>query len=204
MKIYRKFAAVNVSDELVEKVKQKDEEATSEFLSIVDPYIDRIAYNTNLINTTPEDLSQFLKDWVYDQVKNYEPEKGTFNTWFNSIIKGAISYYQKRIDARAPRSFYDFEEGTIDVPSAIFEEIEIQDVLEKVREKVNPTERKIIDLRLEGKSFTEIAEIMGFNISTINWYMKKLRPIFEKYLRATKMPRFASILLEIFKGRKEE
>lgn len=204
MKVYRKFAVVDVSEELVEKVQQKDEEATSEFLSVVDPYIDRIAYNVNLINTTPEDLSKFLKDWIYDQLGKYEPKKGKFNAWFNSVIRGAISYYQKRIDAKAPRTFYDFEEETIGVPSAIFEEVEVQDALEKVREEVNPTARRIIDLRLEGKSYTEIAEVLGFNISTINWYMKKLRPVFEKYLRATKRPRFASILLKIFKEKKEE
>ncbi len=123
-----------------------------------------------------EDITQevFLKMWKH--LKKFKSEHN-FKTWLFTIARNtAIDYLRKKKDI--PFSKFDNEEGdnflmetladTAPLPSKIFEQADLTNLLTKAINKLSVNYRQILLLYYKEQfTFQEIADITGESINTV-------------------------------------
>ena len=147
--------------ELVAKAQAGDSEA---FGVLYDFYLDpiyRFIYYKVFSKEVAEDLTSdtFMK--ALSRLGSYSAGKGRFNSWLYQIARNTvIDYYRTRKDDVALDDIFDVahDDRTVEQLDAVAALASVDAYLKTISAR----QREIITLRLwEGKSFREIAEVLG-------------------------------------------
>jgi RNA polymerase sigma factor (sigma-70 family) len=156
--------------ELVQRLKENQEEAFIEFAEHFGPAALWVARRARIPETEALDLAP---SWVHDvllKVKAYNQKEGaTFANWVFRLFRNAAADWWR---ARGKVEFEELNEQLADPASGPEGPLEACETTEKilaVRNAVRSLEeqpRRVVDLHIDGNSFAEIAAALG--ISEVN------------------------------------
>ena len=149
-------------EELINRIRQGDEAASTELVRRYHPPILRYCKSRCGSWETAEDLAQetFLRLFKY--LSSYRNEEGRFKAYLFSIAARLCNTEGKR----PAFALLDDAEPPADKDD-MFRQIEDMDVIRRLLEHLPPVQRQTIILRFgDGFSFPEIAELMNCNVST--------------------------------------
>jgi RNA polymerase sigma-70 factor (ECF subfamily) len=122
-----------------------------------------------------DDLAQEIVFNLWKAFRNYTPDH-KFSTWMYRVaLNVAISFYRK--EKRALRFtpyderlmvYNDDSDGTEDLDGKL-------GLLQNFMEGLKELDRSIVLLYLEGKSYSEIAEIMGMSESNVGTRLNRIK-----------------------------
>lgn len=162
-------------DELLVELKAGNQIAFTQFY---EKYRRKVYHNLlRLVHDedTAEDLlqSSFIKVWEKRHL--VDPEKSLENYLFRIAANMVTDYYRKvasdkRLEAQlmaVATEFYEHIEATLNYK-------ESNAIIQSAIEKLPPQRRKIFTMcKIEGKSYEEVAELLGVSKSTINDHIVK-------------------------------
>lgn len=127
-----------------------------------------------------EDLKQSAVLYMCKCIKKYDPSKQVkWNTYaYKNVflyIKRTNAKDNKRQSAFVNQDIYDMVEPVICHREQTNNFNESKFTLEKVKRVLDPKERQVIDLKLQGYKAFEISKIMGCSQSKINDYMQIIK-----------------------------
>ena len=179
-------------EELVEEIKQGDDEAFRTLMSRYMRHIFNFVHQYVRIREEAEDVTQdaFFKSWRH--IKKFDGSM-KFKPWLFTIARNTAYDYIKRkraisfSDMNPTDDDTDFSETVVDdepLPSEIFARKELTTQLEEVMEMLNPDHRAVLLMHYrEDMTFEEIAQIMHRPMNTVkSWHRRSLKRIKDELL----------------------
>lgn len=180
----------------------KSEQEFMELYDEYEMYIDATAkkrfYNTSLQmahGITRDDILQHGRLGLYKAYKEYDKSKGTsFKTFALSNIFWSMSVESKKesLSKDATCSFKTIDRVSLDhtipgdedevstmhdtvsdpLASEQFDNIEIQESIERIKQAITPQVHRIVELRLKGYTVKEIAEMLGVTHQRVSYLLR--------------------------------
>jgi RNA polymerase sigma-70 factor (ECF subfamily) len=121
-----------------------------------------------------QDLIQEIMIQVWQSIHRYN-NQFKISTWFYRIsLNVAISYYRK--NSTRTKKFTDLNEQMMEIPVEDKSENEKQlNLLEQFISELKEIDKALMILYLEDKSHTEIAEILGMEISNVGTKVGRIK-----------------------------
>ena len=159
----------NELSELMIKVRDyRDELAFSDLFDFIAPKIKSYYIQNNVSSEIAEELTQEVLSTVWTKSDKYDPSKSAVSTWIYTIARN------KRIDLLRKNKSFDIKEE--DIREFLYEnnqsdkiaQGEDRDQVDKINEKLDPDQRKIIKMNFfENKSHKKIAEELEIPLGTV-------------------------------------
>jgi RNA polymerase sigma-70 factor, ECF subfamily len=159
---------------LVERCLQGDDVAWETVVNSFGRRIYNLSHRYMNRRDIAEDLSQEILIRVYQNLKSYRPEAGSFQNWILRIARNLIidHYRQNR---RYPQAGGSEELETLNIrddsapnPQRAAEQVEASRFLQKGIEALSPELKEAIILRdIEGMTYQEISELLGVPEGTV-------------------------------------
>ena len=146
----------------------RDELAFSDLFDFIAPKIKSYYIQNNVSSEIAEELTQEVLSTVWTKSDKYEPSKSAVSTWIYTIARN------KRVDLLRKNKSFDIKEE--DIREFLYEnnqsdkiaQGELRDQIEKINEKLDLDQRKIIKMNFfENKSHKKIAEELEIPLGTV-------------------------------------
>ncbi len=179
-----------IEKELVKKAAAGDGQAFEHLVTMYEKKVYSLAYKTLGSEQDALDVSQdvFLK--VYKYLSGFKQES-SFSTWIYSITINSCRDHirkNKNYDISLMSSDQDEEEYAIEVPDIKYspeKQYEQKEFIESIKKGIkllNPSYREVLALRVNGKSYAEIAAILSLDVGTVKSRISRARENLRKYL----------------------
>ncbi len=147
-----------------------------QFVDTIQKNIGIIHKASSLYTSNPQDKEDLIQEIIYQLWKSYDSFKSnsSISTWIYRVAMNVAIYYLKQSKKR-PR--------TVPLNIEVFKiksstDDQNQDKWRKIHQQIdnlNLLEKGIIMLYLEGKSYTEIAEIIGISESNVGTRLMRIK-----------------------------
>ena len=174
----------NELSELMIKVRDyRDELAFSDLFDFIAPKIKSYYIQNNVSSEIAEELTQEVLSIVWTKSDKYEPSKSAVSTWIYTIARN------KRVDLLRKNKSFDIKEE--DIREFLYEnnqsdkiaQGELRDQVEKINEKLDLDQRKIIKMNFfENKSHKKIAEELEIPLGTVKSRIRHILTKLQKLL----------------------
>ncbi len=183
-------------NEIIALISENDNEAMEYMMKKYGGIVKKEIRTVYIIGAETEDLTQEGMIGLFKAIRDYEPDKGAVFSTFATLcirrqIKTAISASnrKKHIPLNSYISIYaetdefgsvladDLEaENKVSNPEAVVIAREQQTVLnEKIKSDLSKLEKKVLELFLEGLSYSDIACELGKNEKSIDNALQRIR-----------------------------
>ncbi len=169
---------MNITDDIVKKAQQGDEEAINKMIKVCSPLIYYLVARTLSGTTEAKDCTQVVMGRVMNKLHYYDCKKTTFTTWFYIVVQRSIRNYKEQYEKYRAMEINDGDDQEfLDVDENAFHRRRLSDIEEYIGEYYY----NVLMLRIGFElTFYEIAE--EYNIP----YHKAKRDYHEAYKRARK------------------
>ena len=174
----------NELSELMIKVRDyRDELAFSDLFDFIAPKIKSYYIQNNVSSEIAEELTQEVLSTVWTKSDKYDPSKSAVSTWIYTIARN------KRVDLLRKNKSFDIKEE--DIREFLYEnnqsdkiaQGELRDQVEKINEKLDLDQRKIIKMNFfENKSHKKIAEELEIPLGTVKSRIRLILTKMQKLL----------------------
>ena len=161
----------------------RDELAFSDLFDFIAPKIKSYYIQNNVSSEIAEELTQEVLSIVWTKSDKYEPSKSAVSTWIYTIARN------KRVDLLRKNKSFDIKEE--DIREFLYEnnqsdkiaQGELRDQVEKINEKLDLDQRKIIKMNFfENKSHKKIAEELEIPLGTVKSRIRHILTKLQKLL----------------------
>ena len=161
----------------------RDELAFSDLFDFIAPKIKSYYIQNNVSSEIAEELTQEVLSTVWTKSDKYEPSKSAVSTWIYTIARN------KRVDLLRKNKSFDIKEE--DIREFLYEnnqsdkiaQGELRDQVEKINEKLDLDQRKIIKMNFfENKSHKKIAEELEIPLGTVKSRIRLILTKMQKLL----------------------
>ena len=161
----------------------RDELAFSDLFDFIAPKIKSYYIQNNVSSEIAEELTQEVLSTVWTKSDKYEPSKSAVSTWIYTIARN------KRVDILRKNRSFDIKEE--DIREFLYEnnqsdkiaQGELRDQVEKINEKLDLDQRKIIKMNFfENKSHKKIAEELEIPLGTVKSRIRHILTKLQKLL----------------------
>lgn len=200
---YERF--LNMTDGEIAELANKDDPLASDYLlNKYKNFVRAKARSYFLIGADREDLVQEGMIGLYKAIRDYRPDKQTSFLAFAELcvtrqiitaIKAAtrqkhkplnsyISLNKPVYDEESDRTLIDIITGSkVSNPEdIIIDQEDLMQIEEKIGEMLSDFEWKVLCLYLKGKSYQEIAQILGRRVKSIDNALQRVKNKLEKHL----------------------
>lgn len=174
-------------------------QAIEKLLNIISKELDFVYHISSKTRTEEyEEAKQEVLLYIFKNIDKYNSELGSFINWVHSIFKyrllDAKTLYMKKSISFVPIDEFNFSIYQIEEPPSLIEiliniiEKDPEDILKQTHIKGNPKAnmRDLLLLRLNGISWSSIAQNLGSSIPTLSSFyqrsLSKLVPKIKEYL----------------------
>ena len=173
--------AESMNDLDIKKIQARDEGALRKFFDAVYPMIQRRVFYYIKSSDEAEELTQDILMSIFRSLSEIRGDKGIYLwRWCEAIARNVIFDYLRRKSLRG----IDLREMDLFLESDVDEETRRMHLLQEVMQKLEEKERHILELRLEGMTYKEIAESLGITERALRRRygraIQKLRKIIEQ------------------------
>lgn len=161
--------------ELVKRCLAGDDSAWEALLRAHSRKIYNLCYRFTGRTAEAEDLTQEIFIKVFQTLRSYDAQQGTFPTWLNRVGRNhLVDHYRRtkhdRLTASLEEEARGLEEepGPREEPTARVESRERRELLQRALDKLSPDLREAVILRdLQDLDYQEIAQILGVPQGTV-------------------------------------
>jgi RNA polymerase sigma-70 factor, ECF subfamily len=160
--------------QLVQQCLQGDGLAWEKLVRLHTRQIYNICYRFTGRRHEAEDLTQEVFLRVYRTLRNFEPERGAFNTWMTQVTRNLlIDHYRRTKRDRITDSMEDAPEVGIKpaqgrLPDQAALDSELSNQVQQALAKLSPELREAVILRdLQGFEYGEIQKVLGVPEGTV-------------------------------------
>ncbi len=161
-------------DKLVERCLQGDDAAWEAIVNSFGRRVFNLSYRYTGRRDEAEDLTQDIFIKVYQNLKSYRTEAGTFQNWVLKVGRNLIidHYRQARRFQQAAGSeemeTMNLKDDKVPSPHRAAEQLEASRFLQDGLQSLSPELKEAIILRdLEGMAYQEISELLGIPEGTV-------------------------------------
>lgn len=177
------------------------------FWTLHGPYIQRIVSRFRLDHHSEDVVQEIAHSLVqndFKKLKDWDPQRSSLRRYLTLIsvsctlnyIKSSKYRYQTlKLDSIDPatgggESLGQFVDESADSPLERLERIQIVELLQGMlqewveTEKIRPLDRDIVEYRLRGLTFKEIADVMGISLSQVTTRFTRVKPKLKKKLES--------------------
>jgi RNA polymerase sigma-70 factor, ECF subfamily len=159
---------------LVERCLQGDDSAWETAVKLYGRRIFNLSYRYTNRRDQAEDLTQDILIRVYQNLRSYRSEAGSFQNWILRVARNLIIDHYRQI-RRYPQTGGSEELETMNIkdekvpnPHRAAEQIEASKFLQSGLQSLSPELKEAIILRdLEGMAYQDIAELLGVPEGTV-------------------------------------
>jgi len=167
----------------IEKIKSGDKEELQGLFEILLPRIRYLVRRSS--RSAPdidvEDLVQEVILRIYSNLHKFDSTRGhPFLAWCNGVAKNVIYEYwrRERLMIIGPLDIDEVDAENLPESQRQQESIDLTRILEEAIKTLSPDQRKMVQLRFEGKMIGEIAEELGITRATAHRrYLKALETL---------------------------
>ena len=180
---------------LIQRACNLDEEEA--WQQLYDHYYGFIVYllqNTGVPSDAIDDVSQQVLIDLTVKLKQYDPEKGQFRSWFSTLVRnrGRMALrkamtYQKYLDKKEDldQAASTFENNDIEtLIQSEWDNYLLKTVIEIVKGKLSETSFNILLLDLQGVPSEEIAEQLGIKVKSLYVFRQRVKQTIRKEVEA--------------------
>jgi RNA polymerase sigma-70 factor (ECF subfamily) len=159
---------------LVERCLQGDDAAWETLVSSYGRRIYNLSYRYTNRKEEAEDLTQEILIRVYQNLKSYRSEAGSFQNWILRVARNLIIDHYRQV-RRYPQAGGSEELETMNItddkipnPQRVAEQIEASQFLQGGLQSISPELKEAIILRdLEGMAYQDIADLLNVPEGTV-------------------------------------
>jgi RNA polymerase sigma-70 factor (ECF subfamily) len=161
-------------DKLVERCLQGDDSAWEAVVKLFGKRIYNLSYRYTNRKEEAEDLTQDIMIRVYQNLKSYRAESGSFQNWILRVARNLIIDHYRQV-RRFPQTGGSEELETMKIrdeqvlnPQRAAEQLEASQFLQDGLQSLSPELKEAIVLRdLEGMAYGEMAELLNVPEGTV-------------------------------------
>ena len=191
------MAEMQSDEELVRAFRQGNTEAFDILMEKYKPLVRKLSTARFLVGADHEDLVQEGMIGLYKAVRDFNPEnekQASFFTFATLCIDRQMIHAIEASQRQKNRPLNDslsLEADEVEAcllhnqasPEKLMIEQEIRDeTLKRIREKLSPMERNVLELFLEGFDYREIAQALGKEPKSIDNALQRMRRKIEQLL----------------------
>lgn len=197
-----------VDADLIRRVLSEPDKTWGEFWSQHGPFVARVLRRFRLAEEDHEDVLQDIAQSLiqndYKKLRDWDPERGPLRRYLTVVaVSGAINFVKSsrhrytrfKADSIDPTSGTGELVGQLIDSSALspFERLDrirmtafLKDSLDAwvEEERIRPEDREIVEYRLRGLTFREIAEQQGVPLTHVTTRFARLKPRLKKRLES--------------------
>ena len=171
-------------EELIRLLRAGEEYIEDYLLEKYKPFVKSRCRVLFLVGGDREDLIQEGMIGLFKAIRDFDPENGSPFAAFARLCVERQLYTAIEAAGRlknAPLNAYislsEESENLMDsgIEEAVIERASFQQIYEKVQSFLSPMEKIVLELFLEGKDYTEIAEIMGKSVKSIDNALQRIK-----------------------------
>jgi RNA polymerase sigma-70 factor (ECF subfamily) len=160
----------DVPNELIERARSGDEAALRKLYEEQRPRVMRLAFALLGDAAEAEDVMQDVLVYALTNLDQYDPDRGSFATWVNTIALSRTRDRGRRLRRQLTHlrdSFFGLPTRTENEPHRAIEAVDAAAAVGPALAKLTRIQREAIVLReVEGLSFREIGEQLGIPMRT--------------------------------------
>lgn len=161
-------------NKLVERCLRGDDSAWEMVVNSYGKRIYNLSYRFTNRNAEAEDLTQEVLIRVYQNLRSYRPEAGSFQNWILRVARNLIIDHYRQV-RRIPNTGGSEELETMNLtderipsPQRAAEQVEASRFLQDGIQSLSPELKEAIVLReLEGMSYSDMAEVLNVPEGTV-------------------------------------
>jgi RNA polymerase sigma-70 factor (ECF subfamily) len=161
-------------NKLVERCLQGDDSAWEAVVNLFGKRIYNLSYRYTNRRDEAEDLTQEIMIRVYQNLKSYRAESGSFQNWIMRVARNLIIDHYRQV-RRFPQAAGSEEmeamkirDDKIPNPQRVAEQLEASQFLQDGLQSLTPELKEAIVLRdLEGMAYGEMAELLNVPEGTV-------------------------------------
>ena len=173
-KVTKELRVLSGDHRLVERCLQGDDAAWETVVSSYGRRIYNLSYRYTSRKEDSEDLTQEILIRVYQNLKSYRSEAGSFQNWVLRVARNLIIDHYRQV-RRYPQPGGSEELETVTIqddkipnPQRAAEQVEASRFLRNGLQALSPELKEAIILRdLEGMAYQEIADMLGVPEGTV-------------------------------------
>jgi len=158
-------------NELVERAGRGDVKAQKELFQILEPRLDRIIRKYTWIHgVEADDLRQEAYVAVLEGLNRVDTTIGSSSEYLLKFARWRLLDCLKKIRRRKEDAYAHVETNATD-------NAPIPDT-EMLSHRLTPRQRRIVNYLIQGYTWREIGDMMGFTAANIAYHLKKIRKIY--------------------------
>lgn len=171
-------------EELIEEFRRGEQQVQEYLLEKYKPFVKSKCRVLFLVGGDREDLIQEGMIGLFKAIRDFDPQKGApFASFAKLCVERQIytaieaATRQKNAPLNAYISLSEETEGLMDggIEEAVVERTSYQQTYEKIQQLLSSLEREVLSLYLEGKDYTQIAEILGKSDKSIDNALQRIK-----------------------------
>lgn len=170
----KEIQVLSGEQKLVERCLQGDDAAWEMVVTLYGKRIYNLSYRYTNRKEEAEDLTQEILIRVYQNLKSYRPEVGSFQNWVLRVARNLIIDHYRQV-RRFPQTTGSEEMETMNIrddkapnPLRAAEQVEASKFLQDGLSSLSPELKEAIVLRdLEGMAYQDIAEMLSVPEGTV-------------------------------------
>lgn len=171
-------------EQLIKMLRNGHSQVQDYLLEKYKPFVKSRCRVLFLVGGDREDLIQEGMIGLFKAIRDFDPDNGAA---FASFAKLCVERHLYTAIEKAGRlknaplngyiSLSEEAENLMDsgIEEAVIERASFQQLYEKVQKYLSPMEKEVLELYLEGKDYTEIAEIMGKTDKSIDNALQRIK-----------------------------
>lgn len=183
---------------LIQKLKEEcNETSWEEFIKLYQGYVFVIIKKMNFSDEDCHDIMQatFLKVWKNVQKFEHGGKNGQFRRWLTLIAKNTALNHIKKIKKEAAK-YSQVEIKQKESYLSAITEPEVETIAKKewgiyianvawanVKTGVNDTLKAVLDMSMNGKNRSEVAEALDLPVNTVSVYKRRVTDILQKEIK---------------------
>lgn len=157
-------------EELSDRFKKGDEDCFSLLAKLYEKALWGMTASLSVPEEEKEDLRQEGLIALFKAVHLYDPALSSFSTFARVCMRSAISDGLRRYNRIQEKNELEKEVLTSreeDPEQILIEKLRLQEMMQKMADSLSPLERRVFALKLEGKSLSEIASLVGKSAKSV-------------------------------------
>lgn len=191
--------------ELLRRLLQEPDRGWRPFWTVHGPFVERVVGRFRLGDHHQDVLQEIAQSLIQNDCKklrDWDPERSSLKRYLTVIAVSCTLNYVKsskyrfqllKVDSIDPATGSGESIGAIIDEAALsplerLERIQIAELLKEAlrewveEEKIRPVDRRIVEYRLRGLTFKEIAEVLNLNLTHVTTRFSRIKPKLKKKL----------------------